>query len=85
MSIESSFTSHQDIWNDCYLGYVLFPNQSRETSQVALQKHLSENNQLDFYPWLNERETINIPDKGLTQISFEEFEKLFLKIIKKYA
>ena len=80
MSIEESFAKNQDVWNDCYLGYVLLSNPSGNTGQDVIQECLSQNTKLDFYPWLNEKETITFPRSGLKQVSFEEFENLFLQM-----
>lgn len=78
MSIESEFTKHQKIWDDCYLGYVFLPNSIGQTDQNAIKKCLSEVGSLNFYPWLNESETIIFPTGGLSQVSFNKFENLFL-------
>ncbi len=82
MSIKSTFTKHQEVWDDCYLGYTLTANSSGKTGQDAIRECLSDNNTLNFYPWLNEKETITFPCNGLTQVSPAEFENLFLEMAK---
>jgi hypothetical protein len=78
MSIEESFAKYQDVWNDCYLGYILLNNPSGKTGQVVIQECLSQNTMLDFYPWLNDKEALTFPSSGLNKVSIQEFEDLFL-------
>lgn len=80
MSIEERFCKYQDVWNDCYFGYVLLSNPSGKNGQDVIQECLSQNSQLDFYPWFSEKETITFPSSGLRQVSLEEFESLFIQM-----
>ena len=47
-----AFEKHQDIWNDCYLGYVIIPNKSKVEGYAGISLEASENKGSEFYPWL---------------------------------
>jgi hypothetical protein len=82
MSIESSFSKHQAIWDDCYLGYVICDNHNRSKGQQAIQECISHNVEFDFYTWLNGKEEIRLPENGLNQVTPEEFGNLFMVMAK---
>ncbi|MEW8316550.1 MAG: hypothetical protein AB2669_06455 [Candidatus Thiodiazotropha endolucinida] len=82
MSIESSFSKHQAIWDDCYLGYVICDNPNRSKGLRAIQKCVSHNVEFNFYPWLNGKEEIRLPENGLNQVTPEEFGNLFMVMAK---
>ncbi|WP_444913283.1 hypothetical protein [Microbulbifer sp. PAAF003] len=80
MSIKIEFCKHQDIWDDCYLGYVICENNSKNTGQEAIKAVIERDISFNFYPWLNETESISLPKNGLIKISRNEFENIFFRM-----
>ncbi len=73
LTFQELFKQYQEVWDDCYLGYVIIPNKSKLDDYKSITQHISNQKMYDFYPWLNEKEQIQLPKNGLHEINQFEF------------
>lgn len=76
----NKFKQYQTIWDDCYLGYVIIPNQFENSEYTVIIKNLLLNNTFEFYPWLDEEETIHLTKDSLHEIDTETAKQNFIKM-----
>lgn len=82
MSIKLLFSEHQEIWDDCYFGYIITDNICNNIGQVAIKEYLDKSEVFNFYPWLKHPEEIIYPVNGLKELNRIEFGSLFLHMAR---
>lgn len=77
-----AFAQHQDIWDDCYLGYVIIPNQSKIEGYQGILQAISKNQEYAFYPWLSDKECIALPKQELIELTKDKFVENYISMAK---
>ena len=77
-----AYAQHQDLWNDCYLGYVIIPNSTKMEGYQGILQEVSKNQEYKFYPWLDENEYITLPEKELVELTKDKFIENFVIMAK---